>query len=117
LTIRFNSFCIADEIEIRFNGRVLSLDDAEITDERALSIITKPGKTTPIEAPMGMSAHWFRFMLDIDLLVRGENTLEVEIKRMFETARFERSINGVEIRTRYRDFERPRGLEVSRVEP
>ena len=117
LTIRFNSFCTADEIEIRFNGRVLSLDDAEITDERALSIITKPGKTTPIEAPMGMSAHWFRFMLDIDLLVRGENTLEVEIKRMFETARFERSINGVEIRTRYKDFERPRGLEVSRVEP
>ncbi|MBK36811.1 MAG: hypothetical protein CME26_14950 [Gemmatimonadetes bacterium] len=117
LTIRFNSFCIDDKIEIRFNDRALSLDAAELTDERALAMADKPGKVTPIEAPMGMSAHWFRFMLDIDLLQRGTNTLEVEVKRFGELADFERSINGVEVRTRYKDFERPRGLEVSRIDP
>ena len=116
LTIRFSSFCVEDEIEIRFNGQALPLDTAEVTDERALHMATKPGKTTPVEAPLGLSAHWFRFRLDPDLLVRGENRLEVETRGMSKTADFERSINGVEIRMRYRDFARPEGLVISRIE-
>lgn len=117
LTIRFAFFCVEDQIEISFNGQLLSLDTAEITDERALSMATKPGKTTPVEAPLGISAHWFRFRLNPELLVEGENRLEVKILKMPKTTQFDRSINGVEIRTRYKNFVRPEGLEISRVEP
>jgi hypothetical protein len=116
LTIRFQSFCVEDEIEIRLNGRVLDQAEAEITDERALTIAAQL-RSSPVEAPMGMAAHWFRFKLDLDLLVRGENALEVETKSMSKAAGFTRSINGVEIRTRYREFERPVGLDVQRVAP
>ena len=113
LTIRFSFFCIEDDVEIRFNGRILPREDAEITDERDLIIpVTLQGE---IGAPLDMSAHWFRFKLDPDLLVRGENTLEVEPKRFEKTAAFVRSVNGVEIQTRYKDFVRPEGLEVDRV--
>ena len=115
LTIRFSFFCIEDEVEIRFNGRVLPIEEAEITDERALSMPARP--VNPIEAPLGFSAHWFRYKLDIDLLKRGENTLEVEVKKLAKTAGFKRNVNGVEIQTRYKDFERPQGLEVDRVAP
>ena len=115
LTIRFSFFCIEDDVEIRFNGKVLPWEEAEITDERALRIVVKPLRE--IDAPLGMSAHWFRFWLDPDLLVRGENTLEVEPKRFAKTAGFARSVNGVEIQTRYKDFARPEGLDVDRVSP
>jgi hypothetical protein len=53
----------------------------------------------------------------VDLLVRGENVLEVETLKQEETAGFVRSVSGVEIRTQYKDFVRPQGLEVDRVAP
>ncbi len=115
LTIRFSFFCVEDEVEIRFNGRVLPIEEAEITDERALSMPVQP--LNPIDAPLGFSAHWFRYKLDIDLLRRGENTLEIETKKLTKTAGFVRSVNGVEIQTRYKEFERPQGLEADRVAP
>jgi len=115
LTIRFSFFCVEDEVEFRFNGQVLPLEEAEVTDERALRI---PLQQRPIDAPLSFSAHWFRWRLDIDLLKPGENTLEVEVKRFEKTAGFTRSINGVEIQTRYKDFVRPEGIEgVSRLRP
>ena len=64
-----------------------------------------------------MSAHWFRWKLDTDLLREGKNVVEVEAKRMDKPAGFTRSLNGVEIRTRYKDFARPQGLEVVRLAP
>ena len=64
-----------------------------------------------------MSVHWFRWHLDIDLLREGRNVVEVEVKRMDKAAGFTRSLNGVEIRTRYKDFARPEGLEVERLAP
>jgi len=117
LTVRFSYFCIDDEVEIRFNGRVLSWDEAEITDERALTMATKLAGGMNVQAPMGMSAHWFRFRLGVDDLRPGENDLEVECRRMDRRAGFARSVNGVEILTRYRDFRRPEGLELARIVP
>lgn len=116
LTIRFAYFCVEDEVEFRFNGTVLPIEEAEITDERALSMPVRLRQ--PIEAPMGFSAHWFRWWLDRNLLKRGENTLEVEVKKFEKTAGFTRSLSGVEIQTRYKDFVRPEGIEgVARIEP
>ncbi len=116
LTIRFAFFCVEDEIVIRFNNRVLPIEEAEITDERALVMAMQP-RGSPLEAPLGMSAHWFRYRLDLDLLREGENLVSVEVVRMERTAGFTRSLNGIEIQTRYRNFDRPEGLERQTVAP
>ena len=116
LTIRFANFCVDDEIEIRFNGATLPLGDAEITDERALTMPVRPGRS-PFIAPTGMAAHWFRFRLDPELLKQGDNTVEVRVLSMAKEAGFTRSINGVEVHTRYKEFTRPVGLRVDRVSP
>mgnify|MGYP004188422585 CR=1 FL=1 len=115
LTLRFSSFCIDDDVEFRFNGRVLPWEDAEITDERALTMATQLAGSMNIQAPLGMSAHWFRYRLELDDLKRGENTLEVECKKFSRRAGFTRSVNGLEVQTRYKDFVRPQGLELERV--
>ena len=117
LTLRFSFFCIEDEIEFRFNGRVLPWEEAEITDERALTIQVKLAGSMHIQAPLGMSAHWFRYQLELDDVKRGQNILEIETKHLTETAGFTRSLNGVEIQTRYKDFLRPEGLERERIAP
>ena len=117
LTLRFSFFCIEDEIEIRFNGKVLPREDAEITDERALSIQVKLAGSMSVQAPLGMSAHWFRYRLGVDDLKQGENTLEIVCGTFSRKAGFTRSLNGVEIQTRCRDFVRPEGLEMERIAP
>lgn len=117
LTVRFSFFCIEDEIELRFNGRVLPREDAEITDERTLTMqVNLPGYMH-IQAPLGMSAHWFRYKLELEDLKRGNNTLEIETKKFDTSAGFTRSVNGVEIQTRYKDFVRPEGLELESIPP
>ena len=117
LTLRFSFFCIQDDIEFRFNGRILPWEDAEITDERALTIPVKLAGSMHLQAPLGMSAHWFRYKLELNCLKRGENTLEIETRGLTKTAGFIRSLNGVEIQTRYKDFLRPEGLEIERIAP
>ena len=116
LTLRFAFFCVEDDVEFRFNGHILDRDEAEITDERALSLPLSP-RGSPFEGPLGMSVHWFRWQMDVELLREGRNVVEVEAKRLDKSAGFTRSLNGVEIRTRYKDFVRPHGLEVERLPP
>ncbi len=116
LTLRFAFFCVEDDIAFRFNGRDLSASEVEVTDERALWLPLSP-RGSPFDGPLGMSVHWFRWRLDADLLREGENVVEVEVKRLDKVAGFTRSLNGVEIRTRYKDFVRPKGLEVERLAP
>lgn len=116
LTVRWSFFCPEDEIEIRLNSTPLPIEEAEVTDERALRI--RAQFRSGIDAPLGFSAHWFRYRLDKDLLRRGENVIEIETKRLAKTAGFARSVNGIEIQTRYRDFVRPEGIKgVDRVDP
>ena len=117
LTLRFSFFCIEDDIEFRFNGMALPWEEAEITDERALTIPVRLAGSMHLQAPLGMSAHWFRYKLELDNIKRGENTLEITAKHFTKTAGFTRSLNGVEIQTRYKDFLRPEGLEVERIAP
>lgn len=116
LTIRFANLCIEDRFGIRFNDTDLPLDQAEVTDERATRIPVS--LRTNVDAPLAFGGHWFRFRLDVGLLKKGENILEIAVEELDQRAGWERSVNGVEIRTRYKDFERPRGIEdVSRVKP
>ena len=117
LTLRFSFFCIDDDVEFRFNGRVVPWEDAEITDERGLTMATKLAGSMNIQAPLSMSAHWFRFRLERDEVRRGENIVEVECRSKDGRAGFTRSLNGVEILMRYRDMERPEGLRIDRVAP
>ncbi len=115
LTLRLADFCCEDQVEFCFNGRALSLEEAEITDERALRI---PAQfPSPVMAPLGFAAHWFRWWLPVELLRRGENVLEVETRKLARTADWVRWVNGVEVQTRFRDFTRPQGLEVERIAP
>ena len=117
LTLRFFFFCIEDDIEFRFNGRVLPWEEAEITDERALTIQVVLSGSMSVQAPLGASAHWFHYKLGLDEVKRGENTVEIEVKRLDARAGFARSLNGVEIQTRHRDFKRPEGLEREYIAP
>ena len=117
LTLRFSFFCIEDEIEMRCNGRVLDRAEAEIHDERALTIPLSLAGSMSVQAPLGFSAHWFRFRLAPEEIRRGANRIEIEVKKLDERAGFVRSINGAELLLRYRDFVRPEGLELQRIAP
>ena len=116
LTLRFSFFCIEDDVEFRFNGRVLPWEDAEITDERALKMATVLAGSMNIQAPLGMSAHWFRYKLELEDVKQGENIVEAECRTKDKRAGFVRSLNGVEIAMRYRDMERPEGLFMQKIE-
>ena len=117
LNIRFSFFCVEDDIEIRFNERVLPMEKAEVTDERALRMATVMAGGMDVQAPFAMSAHFFSFVLELDDVKQGYNVLEIETKSQEKTAGFTRSVNGVEVRIRYKEFERPVGLSVNRVAP
>ena len=117
LNIRFSYFCVEDDIEIRFNERVLPIDRAEVTDERALRMATVMAGGMDVQAPFAMSAHFFEFVLELDDIKQGYNVLEIETRSQEKTAGFTRSVNGVEVRVRYKEFERPFGLSVERVSP
>ena len=118
LNLRFAYFCIEDDIVFRINGTTLSRDDAEITDERAMHMPRIPAyHRGEIFAPPGMSVHWFRWRLDPALIKQGENIIEIECREFERRAAFTRSLNGVEVWVRYKEFERPQGLEVPSIAP
>ena len=116
LTLRFCYLCIEDDVEFRFNGRVLPWEDAEISDELAVVMATVLARGMEIQAPPAISAHWFRYKLELDDVKQGENIVEVECRRQDPRGGFARSVNGVEVLMRYRDMERPEGLSMSRIE-
>jgi hypothetical protein len=115
LTVRYAQYCADDTVVTTFNGRELGREEAEVTDERALSMATKLAGGMELQAPLGMAAHWFRYRLPLGLLRQGGNTLEVTQTAACPSATFERSVNGVEVQTRYTDWQRPLGLEHEKV--
>lgn len=117
LILRFHQFCIEDEWEIRFNGRVLDPAQAEVTDERALFFPVRLYAGQEVQAPPAGSFHWFRFRLEPEAVQRGANRVEVVLRRLEPRAAFARALNGVELRLRYRDMQRPLGIDVDRVDP
>ena len=96
--ITFQFFCVEDDVDMRFNGHALGVEDAEVQE--------------PVRG-----TYWFYYRLPPEVIKRGDNTLEIEITRKEKTAGFARTVNGVEVMTRYKDPERPEGLNPSRVVP
>ena len=118
LNLRFAYFCIEDDIDFRINGTMLPREDAEITDERAMHMPRIPAyHRGEIYAPPGMSVHWFRWKLDPAVIKQGENVIEIECGEFEKRAAFTRSLNGVEVWVRYKEFERPEGLGVPSIAP
>jgi len=117
LTLRYAFYCIEDDIEVRINGRPLKKADAEITDERALQIPVQLAGGMSVQAPLGFSAHWFRWKLELDDVKTGSNRIEVQVKKTDKRAGFTRSLIGVEILTRFKDFVRPEAFDMHRVAP
>ena len=113
LTIRYSYYCVEDTVSVRFNGITLPLAEAEVIEERALKIATvMPGATpdTGVDAPWGMSAHFFTWTLPDGLLKEEWNTLDVTAEQHEPTAGFERAVNGVEILVSYDEWQRPTGI-------
>jgi hypothetical protein len=116
LTLRFSAFCVDDTVQVALNGAPLPLADAERQDERGLSIALSTNlhgytQHPMFAAPLGMAAYWFHWALPLDRLREGANTVAVTLVKAEPTARFERALNGVEVRVRYAEvLERPLGL-------
>lgn len=116
LTLRLQNYCSEDTLRLAFNGAPLALADADMTDERALAM-PLPASAGPIQAPLGGAFHWLRFAIPAERVRRGENVVEVVLERTEPRATFARALNGVELRLRYRDMQRPLGLEHERISP
>ena len=117
LTLRFHFFCIDDEYEMRFNGQLLDLADAEVTDERALFFPVRLYAGQEVQAPEAGAFHWFRFRLPAAAVRHGANEVEVTVTRRDPRADFARALNGVELQLRYRDMQRPYGIGRAHIDP
>ncbi len=98
LTLTFQSYCVEDDVAIRFNGRELAVDAKGIHEPRR-------------------GLYWLRWTLDAGQVVQGENTVELEILRKERTAGFARTLTGVEIHMRYTEFDRPEALDPVKIPP
>ena len=98
LTLRFQSFCVEDDVQLDFNGTNLPVDRKNIYE---------PQRGT----------YWLRYILDPGVIVQGENILSIEVTRMEPTAGFARLLTGVEINVRYTEFERPESLNPATIPP
>ncbi|MCY4527591.1 MAG: hypothetical protein OXD46_00985, partial [Chloroflexi bacterium] len=98
LTLAFQQFCVEDEV-------ALSLNEAALTIER----------TNIYEPSRGQ--YWLRWRLDATALKKGENVLEIAITKKEPTAGFARTLTGVEVHVRYREFDRAESLDAATVPP
>ena len=120
LTLRFANLCIEDDFEIRVNGKTLPREDAEVSQYRGVMV---PGWDrlqqfgNPVAATNGFIGHWFRFRLPVDTLLQGENAVQIETRTLEPSARYERSLNGIEVHVRYAEFARPESFDIERVTP
>ena len=98
LTLAFQQFCVEDEVALSLNG-------TDLTIER--SNIYEPSR----------GQYWLRWLLDPATIRKGENVLEIGIVKREPTAGFARTLTGVEIHLRYREFDRPETLDTVTVPP
>ena len=83
----------------------LSLNGTDLTIER--SNIYEPSR----------GQYWLRWRLDASAIRKGENVLEIGIAKKEPTAGFARTLTGVEIHVRYREFDRAETLDTVTVPP
>ena len=61
--------------------------------------------------------YWLRWRIDASAVRKGENILEIGILKKEPTAGFARTLTGVEVHVRYREFDRAESLDVATVAP
>ena len=98
LTLAFQQFCVEDDVALSFNGEPLTID-----------------RTNIYEPSRGQ--YWLRWRLEASAVRKGENVLEIEIAKKEPTAGFARTLTGVEILVRYREFDRAESLDAATVPP
>jgi hypothetical protein len=98
LTLTFQQFCVEDDVVVGFNGVSLPIARKNIYEPRR-------------------GQYWLRWNLDIETIVQGENTLDIEIVKKEKTAGFARTLSGVEVHMRYREFDRPEALDPVTIPP
>jgi hypothetical protein len=98
LTLTFQQFCVEDELVVSFNEVSLPIERKNIYEPRR-------------------GQYWLRWNLDIETIVLGENTLDIEIVKKEPTAGFVRTLSGVEVHMRYREFDRPEALDPVTIPP
>jgi len=98
LTLRFQFFCVEDDVAISFNGIDLGVDRKNIYEPRR-------------------GTYWLRYTLDPEVVVKGENRLEIGITHKEPTAGFARTLAGVEVHVRYTEFDRPESLTPVTIPP
>lgn len=113
LTIWLTDYCADDQVEIAFNGKSLGWPETEVINEGAARV---PGTfPTKLKDMPGYNAHWLQFKLGMDDLQRGENLVEIELKKHEATSGWTSRINQIEIQTRYKEFERIPSFAVERI--
>ena len=85
-------------MSLTFNGEPLTIDRSNIYE---------PSR----------GQYWLRWRLDANVLRKGENVLEIGIVKKEPTAGFARTLTGVEVHVRYREFDRAESLDVATVAP
>ena len=98
LTLAFQQFCVEDDVALSLNGDGLTIDRANIYE---------PSR----------GQYWLRWRLDASAIRKGENVLEIGIVKREPTAGFARTLTGVEIHARYREFDRAESLDAATVLP
>ena len=98
LTLAFQQFCVEDEVALSINGADLTIDRSNIYE---------PSR----------GQYSLRWRLDASAIRKGENVLEIAITKKEPTAGFARTLTGVEVHVRYREFDRAESLDVATVPP
>ncbi len=98
LTLSFQQFCVEDNVAMSLNGEDLTIDRANIYE---------PSR----------GQYWIRWRLEASAIRKGENVLEIGITNKEPTAGFARTLTGVEIHVRYREFDRAESLDTATVPP
>ena len=98
LTLAFQQFCVEDEVALSFNGEPLAIERSNIYE---------PSR----------GQYWLRWRLEASAVRKGENVLEIGIAKKEPTAGFARTLTGVEVHVRYREFDRAESLDAATVPP
>ena len=99
LGLRFVLHIPLDQYAVKFNGRTLSMDDAEVS--------TFYGGIVPyMHTKMGLDVrinthHWFYLDIPHDLVRKGENVIEVTMTKRYDQYIDNRVLMSAEIWTRY----------------
>ena len=110
LGLRICQYNIRDQINIVLNNHPLSIEDAKLTSFYGGIVPYFPQK-------LGMpgridSHHWVEFTLPKNLVVLGENIIEITMEKQWEDFVIDRSVHAIEIWINYSDLSEQIGKQM-----